>query len=95
MYIIVIHFRKISRYKYEISPWPKKTGRIFKIILRHYVRLGVIDAGAYYWDGFLKRVRDLRAAPALKNPVIQGTPDYLEKLNTGPGDEDFIISDPG
>ncbi|MBI5584480.1 MAG: DUF1638 domain-containing protein [Deltaproteobacteria bacterium] len=73
----------------------ERTDRIFKTMLRHYRRLGVIDTGAYDLDGFLERVRDIGAVLALQTQVIPGTLAYLKKLLTGPWDEDFITIHPG
>ncbi len=73
----------------------EKADRIFKVMLRHYQRLGVIDTGAYDLGSFLERVRNIGEALALKPQVIPGTLDYLKKLLTGPWDEDFIIINPG
>jgi Protein of unknown function (DUF1638) len=73
----------------------EKADRIFKVMLRHYQRLGVIDTGAYDLGGFLEQARDIGEALALKPQVIPGTLEYLKKLLTGPWDEDFIIIHPG
>jgi Protein of unknown function (DUF1638) len=73
----------------------EKADRIFKVMLRHYQRLGVIDTGAYDLGIFLEQVRDIGDALALKPQVIPGTLDYLKKLLTGPWDEDFIMIHPG
>ncbi|MBI5602056.1 MAG: DUF1638 domain-containing protein [Deltaproteobacteria bacterium] len=73
----------------------EKADRVFKAMLRHYQRLGIIDTGAYDLGRFLVRVQNISDALALKPQVIQGTLDYLKKLLTGPWDEDFIQINPG
>jgi hypothetical protein len=73
----------------------EKACRIYKSMLRHYQRLGIIDTGAYDLSSFLARTQDIADELALKPQVIQGTLDYIKRLLTGPWDEDFITINPG
>jgi hypothetical protein len=73
----------------------EKARRIYRAMLRHYRRLGIIDTGAYDLGSFLERVQAIADGLELRPQVIQGTLDYIKKLLTGPWDEDFITINPG
>ena len=73
----------------------EKAARIYKSMLRHYQRLGVIDTGAYELDPIVERARDIGCELGLTPQVIRGTLRYIKKLLTGPWDRDFILIPPG
>jgi hypothetical protein len=73
----------------------EKADRVYKIILKHYERLGVIETGAYGLEDFLKKTEVISKDLKLKHEVIPGTLNYLKKLLTGPwDDDDFITIEP-
>jgi hypothetical protein len=73
----------------------EKARRIYKSMLRHYQRLGIIDTGAYDLESFLKRAQEIAEELALTPQVIKGTLDYIKRLLTGPWDDDFVTIRPG
>lgn len=74
----------------------ERADRVYKIMLQHYKRLGVINTGAYNLDGFLKESKLVAEDLKLTHEVINGSLTYIEKLLIGPwDDEDFIILNPG
>ena len=73
----------------------EKAARIYKSMLRHYQRLGIIDTGAYELDPIVERARHIACELGLTPHVIRGTLHYIEKLLTGPWDQDFILIPPG
>ena len=72
----------------------EKADRIYKIMLKHYQRLGVIETGAYDLDNFMNRSKMIADNLKLEHQVIPGTLRYVKKLLTGPWDEEFIIIGP-
>lgn len=72
-----------------------KADRIYKMILQHYKRLGVIETGAYELENFLEKTRNIANDLKLDHHVIPGTLRYLKKLLTGPWDEEFVVIEPG
>ncbi len=73
----------------------EKTDRIYKAMLRHYRRLGIIDTGAYDLPAFEDRAKSVADDLGLEPHVIRGTLTYLKKLLTGPWDRDFVVIEPG
>lgn len=83
-------------YQESIKRYGKvKTDRIYKMLLEHYKRLGIIETGAYELESFLERTKNIAKDLKLKHHVIPGTTRYLKKLLTGPWDEEFILINPG
>jgi len=71
-----------------------KADEIYKIMLQHYKRLGVIETNAFNMEDFLEKTRQIAEDLKLKQEVIPGTLSYIKKLLTGPWDEDFILINP-
>ncbi len=72
-----------------------KADKVYKIILNHYKRLGIIETGAYENSEFLEKSKLVAEDLKLMRQIIPGTLSYLEKLLSGPYDEDFVIIRPG
>ncbi len=72
-----------------------RADEIFKIILQHYKRLGIIETGAYELENFLKKTELIAKDLKLSHKVIPGNLRYIKKLLTGPWDEEFVIIHPG
>lgn len=72
-----------------------KTDKIYKMILAHYKRLGIIETGAYNLEEFLEKAKLMSEDLKLNCEVIPGTLSFVEKLLTGPWDDDFIKINPG
>jgi len=73
----------------------EKTDTIYRVMLQHYSRLGIIDTGAYDLGEFRRRTGSIAAALCLREEVIPGTLAYLKKLLTGPWDGDFVVGGAG
>ncbi|HWQ77288.1 MAG TPA: DUF1638 domain-containing protein [Anaerovoracaceae bacterium] len=73
----------------------EKTDQLYKMLLKNYGRLGIIDTGAYDPESISETTHTIAQTLNLKHEVFPGTLDYLKKLLTGPWDEDFITIDPG
>jgi hypothetical protein len=71
-----------------------KADRIYKIILQHYKRLGVIETNAFNMKEFLEKTQQVAEDLKLKQEVLPGTLTYIKKLLTGPWDEDFVLINP-
>lgn len=71
-----------------------KADRIYKIILQHYKRLGVIETNAFNTKEFLEKTQQIAEDLKLKQEVLPGTLTYIKKLLTGPWDEDFVLINP-
>jgi hypothetical protein len=71
-----------------------KADKVYKIILQHYKRLGVIETSAFELESFLERTQQIAKDLNLKQEVIPGTLRYIKKLLTGPWDEEFILINP-
>jgi len=72
-----------------------RTDQIYKLLLKHYERLGIIETGAYQLESILETTHTIAETLELKHEVIPGTLEYLKKLLTGPWDEEFVIINPG
>lgn len=68
-----------------------KTDKIYKIMLKHYKRLGVIETNAFDMEDFLKKTEQVAKDLNLSQEIIPGTLSYIKKLLNGPWDEDFVI----
>lgn len=86
-----------KEYQYVVDKYGKaKADRIFTIMLKNYSYLAAIDTGAYDFESFYQKILDVAETLNLDPVKIKGTLTYLEKLLTGPyNDEDFLILQPG
>ncbi|SHJ81037.1 Protein of unknown function [Geosporobacter subterraneus DSM 17957] len=84
-----------SEYQEAIHRYGKsRADKIYKVLLQHYKRLGVIETGAYPIEEFLEKTHVIAEDLKLCHQVIPGTLQYIKKLLTGPWDEDFITIQP-
>ncbi|AOT70996.1 DUF1638 domain-containing protein [Geosporobacter ferrireducens] len=85
-----------SEYQETLERYGKaRADKIYKILLQHYKRLGVIETGSYELAEFLEKARLIADDLQLCYQVIPGTLTYMKKLLTGPWDEDFSIIQSG
>lgn len=73
---------------------PKKTARIYKVMLAHYKYLGLIDTGAYDLPGLMPHAKEISSTLNLELTVLPGTDLYLKRLLTGPWDDDSFLKIP-
>lgn len=84
-----------AEYKDTVKKYGKnKADRIYKIILKHYKRLGVIETNSFNLEDFLEKTRIVAEDLNLKQEIITGTLRYIKKLLTGPWDEEFVLIKP-
>jgi hypothetical protein len=67
---------------------------IYATLLEHYRRLGIIDTGAYELEPFVECTGPIAETFHLEREVLPGTTRYLQKLLTGPWDDEFIVVGP-
>lgn len=68
-----------------------KTKRIFELMLKNYEYLMIIDTGAYDLEECINKAEEIAHFTKLKLVIEQGDIWYLEKLLTGPYDNDFSV----
>jgi hypothetical protein len=84
-----------SEYKETVKRHGKnRADRAYKIILKHYKRLGVIKTDAFPLKGFLEKTQQVAKDLNLKQEIIPGTLRYIKKLLTGPWDKEFVLVSP-
>ena len=66
-----------------------RTRKLFKVMLKHYTDLMLIDTGAYNAEDCLKQAAELAQNTELKLITAKGSIWFLKKLLTGPYDNDF------
>ena len=83
--IMVDYLNAVKRYGEE------KTERIFRLMLKHYNKLVVIDTGAYNLVDYIQKVQKFARISNLDLVVAEGSIGLLKKLLTGPYDDKFCI----
>ncbi|MFZ7120191.1 MAG: DUF1638 domain-containing protein [Eubacteriaceae bacterium] len=69
-----------------------KGKKIWKMAFKHYERLGVIDIGEFNLEEMMENAKEKAELMDLECEVIPGTTKLLEKVLTGPWDENkFLI----
>jgi hypothetical protein len=85
-----------EEYRRTVAKYGKtQANMVFRMMLGSYKRLGVVDTGAYDVEAFIVRAKTMARDLRLKSHLIPGTLTYIEKLLTGPYDDDFLIIKPG
>ncbi|MGL5314536.1 MAG: DUF1638 domain-containing protein [Peptostreptococcaceae bacterium] len=72
-----------------------KTKKIYKIMLKDYESIKVIDTGAYDVESILDRTKQLAETFNLKHKIVKGNLSIIEKALCESWDEDFIINKKG
>lgn len=83
--IMVDYSNALKRYGEE------KTERMFRLMLKQYNKLVVIDTGAYNVVDYIKEAQELARISDLDLVVEKGSIGLLKKLLTGPYDDRFCI----
>lgn len=79
------YYRALEKYGED------KAKRIFELMLKNYEYLMIIDTGAYDLSECMGKAEEIARFTKLKLIIEQGDVWYLEKLLTGPYDNDFSI----
>jgi hypothetical protein len=82
------------------KPWVEHYGeqkalRLIKKMLNNYTRFLIIDTGSYDIENVLNTVKEFSAKLNMDYEVIPGSLRLLQKMLTGPWDNEFIVLDPG
>lgn len=82
----------VNEYRHALERYgEKRAKRLFELMLKHYNYLMLIDTGAYNLNECLTRAKELAGNINLELNVEKGDIWFLEKLLTGPYDQDFCI----
>lgn len=73
----------------------QKALRLVKKMLHHYTRFLIVDTGSYDIDAMVSNVQTFAARLNMEYGVVPGSLRLLQKLLTGPWDEEFIVLNPG
>jgi hypothetical protein len=83
-------------FDYSVRRFGAQRGlRVMQSMLKHYRYLTLLDTGGYDISPYREKTGELAAKLGLEHQTIKGSQRFLEKLLTGPWDEEFIIADPG
>lgn len=86
-------------YKEYLKMVPKygeeRAARVARLILEHYQRLAVIDTGTYDLGEYREYLETVAKFYELPLEVLPGSLRLLEKLVTGPHDDEFLVVEPG
>ncbi len=83
------HEKMVQRYG------PKKAERIYRIMLKNYTRLALINTGHYDLERYRDYARRTAERFSLRYEEIEGSTDMVRKMINGPWDEEFIVVQPG
>jgi len=83
--LMVEYERAIQRYGV------KNTERIFKVMLKNYKHLMLIDTGAYNIDEYMEKARAIANITNLRLIIKKGGIWLIKKLLMGPYDDDFCL----
>jgi hypothetical protein len=81
-----------AEYEHTLKKYgPRKTAWIVEMLYGPYDLLGVVDTGAFNVDSILDQTRRMAETFHLEHKIFPGTTDYLEKLLTGPWEENYFL----
>ena len=83
------HKRLVEKFGVE------KANRMTRLMLRNYQRLALINTGNYEIDQYRDYARSMAESFNLRFEEIKGSSSYVEKMITGPWNEDFLVVAPG
>ncbi|WP_411678665.1 DUF1638 domain-containing protein [Clostridium thailandense] len=84
-----------NEYKHALNKYgEKRAKRIMQVMFKNYERIMAIETGTYDAAAFFEICKKVSADLELKPESCSGTTAWLEKLLTGPYDENFLISEP-
>ncbi len=74
---------------------PEKAERIYRIMLKNYTRLALINTGHYDIERYREYARTMAERFALRYEEIEGSTELVRKMIEGPWDGEFIVAQPG
>ncbi|MBI5965812.1 MAG: DUF1638 domain-containing protein [Chloroflexi bacterium] len=72
-----------------------KAGRIIRLMLKNYTRLGFINTGQYEIERYREYARKTADKFNLRFEEIDGSPALVKKMVFGPWNEEFLVMKPG
>jgi hypothetical protein len=72
-----------------------KAMRMLKLTLKNYTRLAFINTGAYNLERYRDYARRNSEKFGLRYEEIDGSPALVQKMITGPWDDEFVVVSPG
>jgi hypothetical protein len=82
----------MKEYTYTLNRYgPKRTERLFEVMLRNYQYLLLIDTDSYSMEDYTEKVREFAEKMKLELMVTKGDLWFLKKLLIGPYDENFCV----
>lgn len=84
-----------SEYEKIIKQYgPEKAERIYKIMLKNYTRLALINTGNYDLQRYRDYARQTAERFSLRYEEIEGSTVMVSKMISGPWNEEFIVAQP-
>jgi hypothetical protein len=83
------HEKVVQKYGLE------KAERIYKIMLKNYTRLALINTGHYDLERYRDYARRTAERFSLRYEEIEGSTELVSKMINGPWDGEFIVVQPG
>ena len=85
-----------SEYEHAVERYGKERAeRIFKLMLRNYKRLALINTGQYGLEKYREYARHTAERFGLRYEEIEGSDALVKKTLFGPWDDDFVLLEPG
>jgi len=83
------HERTVQRYG------PEKAERIYRIMLKNYKRLALINTGQYDLERYREYARRTAERFSLRYEEVEGSTELVLKMINGPWNGEFIVVEPG
>ena len=83
------HEKTLARYG------PERTERIYRLMLKNYKRLALINTGQYDLERYRDYARRTAERFSLRYEEVEGSTVLVEKMINGPWDEEFAVVQPG
>lgn len=85
----------MSQYERSVKRYGEETAlSILEMMYEHYDTLGLLDTGTGPIDNLYAQTEGVTKLLGLERKTYTGSVSYIEKLLTGPWDDDFIIKKP-
>lgn len=85
-----------SEYEHAVACYgQERARRLFKVMMTNYRRLALINTGQYEVDKYRDYARGIAERFELRYEEIPGATTLVEKLLSGPWDDEFVVLHPG
>jgi hypothetical protein len=72
----------------------KKAQWVARELMKNYTRLAMIDTGSYNVENYMDYAREVADTFNLEFKLVDGSVDLLNRLVTGPWENDFLVLEP-